>query len=141
MFQINVAGKKVELSAFVWITALWIPFAIGTTTYFYPGSPSDGLLFGLSFFIFALSNLFFLVKMIEVTTNLMSDQATEKRGLYQIQVVFWVTLKLISFGGLFFLIWKFQNQVILPALVCGVGTLIVVPLFGGYWWSRKELEG
>jgi hypothetical protein len=138
-FLIRLNHQSIDAAPFLIVALIWGVVSVGVCGYFGSQGPLNGLGLGLLFWVFTLSNLIFLVKMIEVTMILMSDQLTEKRGFYQIQLLIWVNLKLISFGGLFFLIWKLKNQVILPALFGGVGTLITVPLIGGYWWSRKGL--
>lgn len=125
---------------FLVVAVVWGAISLALCAEYHPKGPAVGLLYGAIFTFFTLANLIFLVKMIEVTTILMSDQLTEKRGLYQIQLLVWVNLKLVSFGGLFFLIWKKKELVLLPTLLCGVVTLMIVPLLGGYLWSRKELK-
>ena len=136
--MIRIGDQDLDLSAFFYVAAIWAALALTFAARTDAVGTGTGLTKGLGFLVLSLGNLIFLVKLIEVITKLMSDQPTEKRGLYPLQVFVWANLKLLSLGGLFFLIWKYGNQVLLPALFCGVGTLIVVPLAGGLWWSRTE---
>lgn len=83
----------------------------------------------------AIFNLVFLVKMIEISVKLMSDQLIENKSKEKLNLLLWGSLKLLSIGVLFVFIYKYNEKSILPCLLCGIGTLFIVPLMGGAFWN------
>jgi hypothetical protein len=63
----------------------------------------------------------------------------EKRGALIIQASYWGMIKLACLGILGAILLRGHS---IPALglLMGTGTLVVVPLLGGYWWSQKVLR-
>jgi hypothetical protein len=60
-----------------------------------------------------------------------------KRPYWMIQSLFWGSMKLLCLGAIGVALF-YGRSIPSIALLLGLGTLLVVPLFGGFWWSRKE---
>jgi hypothetical protein len=68
-----------------------------------------------------------------------SEFSTEKKAALGVQTSVWGILKLVCLGTLGATVFVGRN---IPSisLLAGLGTLIVVPLAGGFWWSQKVLS-
>lgn len=137
---INVGEHSIDLKPFALTTAGWGIFGILIMLGFTP-EPYLASAWFCGFFAVAALNLFFLVKTIAMTMHLMSHQGTEKRAASGIQIVFWGVLKLSALGVLIALVLKGENSGKVPmlAILMGLGTAALVPLVGGFIWSKKAL--
>lgn len=64
---------------------------------------------------------------------------SEKTPAYAIQTFVWGVLKLACLG-IFGLVLMRGRMIPTPGLLLGLGTLVVVPLVGGFIWSQRELS-
>ena len=67
----------------------------------------------------------------------MRDTGQKHSPALMVQVFFWGTIKFVCLILLGSLIWR-SRSVPGMTLVLGLSTLVVVPLFGGYLWSRTD---
>lgn len=136
MKALEVSGHKIRIAPFVYTTLIWGVVAtlvvLGFTPEPYRAAFWFALLYGM-----VVCNLFFLVKSIAVVIVLLSYQGAEKQTRHAIQLAFWGTAKFSTLGALIAVIWKAKDIPTL-ALAMGMGTLLVVPFIGGFWWSNVE---
>ena len=67
-----------------------------------------------------------------------SGPAAENRGAYVIHTFSWGLIKLVCLG-IFALVMIKARPIPTAGLLLGMGTLVVVPLVGGFFWSQKVL--
>ena len=67
-----------------------------------------------------------------------SGPVAENRGAYVIHTFSWGLIKLVCLG-IFALVMIKGRPVPTAGLLLGMGTLVVVPLVGGFFWSQKAL--
>jgi len=125
---------ELEMKPFLIVLCIWSILGAGVSLFF----SGAGFLWYLAALSLALMNLFFLVKTIAVLVVLVSDHLAEKKLYLGIQALFWASMKLATLGAIILLIYKAQNAPKVP-LMMGVGTTVIVPLFGGFLWSQKGL--
>ncbi|MBC7693014.1 MAG: hypothetical protein H7222_14725 [Methylotenera sp.] len=99
----------------------------------------QSLLWMLGLWTLCVLDLVALAKTIAAGIILMSDQAPEKKSALAVQALSWGSLKMIFLGVIGLVLWK-ASTVPTVALLSGIGTLLIVPLVGGFWWSQKELS-
>jgi hypothetical protein len=85
-----------------------------------------------------LFDLYALAKAVSATLALASEDK-EKRGPLIVQASYWGMVKLVCLGILGAILFRGAPVPTLQ-LMMGSATLIVVPVVGGYWWSRKVLR-
>ncbi len=123
---------------FVWVALIWF-FVAGSVCYFF--APSDvPLWLVMSWFllIWALC----LVDFLSMTVSFSKFLALKTDRIWQeprqlLEAIFWGTLKLVCLG-LFGMVLIKGRSIPTVGLLAGFGTLVVVPLVGGFWWSFKE---
>ncbi len=125
------------MAPFLWVALFWCVLGVVVLS-FTQAQIQTALFWALGLWLFCLFDLVALAKTIAAAMNLMSDQVQEKT-IASIQTLFWGTIKLCSFGVLGWILFQAKAAPI-GALVMGVGTMLVVPLVGGFWWSKKELN-
>lgn len=135
---IDLGDSKADLRPFIYTAILWGLVSIGVILGF-SSVPLPALKAWAGFFILSISDLFFLVKTIAATLLLMSDQGAENRSAYAIQALTYGSLKLLCLGAIGFFLWKFSD-VPEAGMFFGLGSLIIVPLVGGFWWSQAQLK-
>jgi len=71
--------------------------------------------------------------------GIMND-APEKRAAYVLNASVWGAIKLACVLLFGIVLFKGQN---IPSreLLLGMGTMVAVPLAGGFWWSQRALQG
>lgn len=125
---------------FVWVSLIWAVIStIGLLLIVSPGQWFLAALGFYSFWFLTLLDLFSITKVVASLLNLMSDSANSSRTKTLIQLAFWGTLKLTCLIGLGLGISKAEGLPLM-GLLMGLGTLIVVPLAGGFWWTRFEVR-
>jgi hypothetical protein len=63
----------------------------------------------------------------------------EKRGAAAVQAFYWGGLKLAC-AGIFIVIALWVPGIPRWGILTGLGTLVTVPLIGGFWWSQRVLH-
>ena len=96
----------------------------------------------LAFWGLSLVSLFVLAKLVSLILGL-TTTPPEKRMGAAIQAFYWAVFKLACVGILITALIR-ASQATTPgfglAVVLGMGTLCIVPLGGGYLWSRKGIH-
>lgn len=122
---------------FAWVALVWAAVGTGILA-FRPGALTETMPPFLGLFALCLLDVVALAKAIETALRL-ATITREKRGAALIQTFFWGTLKLVCVG-IFILVLSKGVQFSLDSQILGLGTMVVVPLVGGYFWSRRDLE-
>lgn len=86
----------------------------------------------------SLFDLYAMAKLGDVVITQIND-ASNQINVSPIQIAIWGFLKLASLGGLGVLLYLAKDANQFPLLL-GVGTLVTVPLVGGFWWNSRELR-
>ncbi len=89
------------------------------------------------FWALCLLDLYALISTVEAAIEVMA-QSGEKRSAQTIRAFYWGSVKLICLG-IFGLILFSSHSIPETGLLAGIGTLMMVPLIGGYRWSKKVL--
>jgi hypothetical protein len=71
--------------------------------------------------------------------NYSGEVADQKRPALIVQAFYWGFIKLACLGTFTVILMRAQ-QIPSSSLLLGLGTLVVVPIFGGFWWSKRELH-
>lgn len=111
------AGNQEPLSTLKWLLALWALCVLD---------------------LLALTKAILAVMVLMSLTDTENDLA--KRPALSIQAMFWGLMKLVCLGVLGAVLVMKSETIPRFALLAGLGTLIVVPLFGGFWWSFSSLK-
>lgn len=126
---------KQNLSPFFYVALGWL--LLGVIFCLLPGRAEYlSWLFGLWFL--SVFDLFALAKAAQSAINLASGK--KDSGMSVSGFLIWGALKMICLGAIIGVLF-FAKEVAGSVLVIGVGTLVVVPLFGGAWWFRTEAAG
>lgn len=130
---------KQNLKPFYWTAGSWLIFGV-LALVLIPGGMNSALAakWFLGLWIVSLLDLFALERAVEAATGLMSE-ASENRGALVIRAFYWGAIKLACMGILGWIVIHASNAPV-RALLLGLGTLVAVPLFGGFMWSQKELR-
>ena len=136
MTEVPENTEKVRLEPFLYVAAGWLVVLVGLSVATAPaGELTHFLAWDFSLWCLCLFDLFALMKTIVGALKLMSA-TLENRGPLLIQTSFWGMIKIACLGIFTVILIKGQAIPTL-ALLLGVGTLVVVPLVGGYWWSLR----
>ncbi len=134
----KIGNHDIELKPFVWVAVLWsilgLLLVLGFTD-----EPKTAALWYSGSLSLALLNLFLLGKFLAVVLVLLSYQVSEKRSMYAIQAAFWGFSKLIVLGVMIALVFHAEKAPMI-ALLLGMGSMVAIPLIGGFWWSQKGLS-
>jgi hypothetical protein len=120
---------------FVWAAIAWALAGTAVTLF---GAPREEAIralewFGI-FYAVSVADLYSIARVVGCILELMG--ATEKRIPGLIQASYWGILKLACLGIFTVLVFK-GHEIPVTALLMGVGTMVFVPLVGGYWWSKS----
>ena len=124
-----------DLMPFLWVSFSWLLFGL---LFCLVQGQIDAMGWFVGFWFISLCNLFALAKTAHSAVNLASG--TKQSGRELTNLFLWGTLKLFCFGvivGVFIFVRELASSVV----VIGVGTVVVVPLFGGFFWLRTEPAG
>lgn len=135
---LSVGQHRVDLRPFLWASLAWAALSIGVLS-FIASDPGESMRSWGIYFALALTDLFFLVKTVAALMHLMSDQGAKNRTAYAIQAFVFGGLKLICLGMIGLCLWKLPSTSS-GGILFGLGTLVVVPLLGGFLWSQAELK-
>lgn len=118
-----------------------LPFAMMAVIWWALGAIFTNVFWFSVVWLICVFDFFAIFKTIACVLALMSDGQADKKAVILFQTLFWGFMKLACLGllgGLLMMSQKFEIPQ--KALLMGLGTLIVVPLFGGFWWSRSEIQ-
>ncbi len=135
---LSLGQHRVDLRPFILATLGWGLLSAVVLT-FMGGDVLGALRSWGIYFALAVTDLFFLVKIVAALMHLMSDQGAKNRTAYAIQAFVFGGLKLICLGMIGLCLWKFPSTSS-GGILFGLGTLVVVPLLGGFLWSQAELK-
>jgi hypothetical protein len=136
--KIKMGNQQVDLRPFLWATLGWAALSVGILS-FRSSSPNAALRsFGI-YFGLAATDLFFLVKTVAATLVLMSDQGAKNRTAYAIQAFVYGGLKVLCLGAIGFCLWKIESPTS-GGILFGLGTLVAIPLGGGFIWSQTDFK-
>lgn len=122
---------------FVWTALAWTLLGTGFVAYTEGDwARATGPFLGLA--LLSALDLLALAKVVERVLGF-AAATSEKRGPALVQTFFWGALKLACLG-IFILVLSKGVRFAASSLILGLGTLVVVPLVGGYFWSRRDLE-
>ena len=96
----------------------------------------------IGLWVLCLADLVSLAKVVALIFGFLSNQDTDLRLFLSVQMIFWAVAKLLCLVVLGAVLLLGKNIPAL-ALVVGLGTCIIVPLFWGLWWFyrvRKDLQ-
>lgn len=131
-----LSREKIRLAPFVWTALGWGVVSTLVVLGFTPDPYFAFASFGI-LFVLCVLDLFFLVKTVAVILELVSYQGAEKQTRHAIRLAFWASAKFFTLAVLVVIVWKARGVPVLSWSM-GIGTLIVVPLLGGLWWSSGE---
>jgi hypothetical protein len=133
----NAESFSTEVRPFLWVAVGWL---LGALAFCALRTAGDGtaLLWLVAIWALAMADLAAMVAAIRAVFRL-NSVSSEKRPAAAIQALTWGSVKLACLG-LFIAI--FVNSATLPvvSLLLGLGTMICVPVVGGFWWSQRILK-
>src|SRR4051812_29396409 len=126
--------------SFFWVAIVWALLGLGASLF---GAAHEDALraaawFGVLFSV-SVADLYSISRLVAAVLDLMTD-SNEKRIPRLIQASYWGFLKLACLGIFTVLVLK-GREIPVVALLMGVGTMVFVPLVGGYWWSIRCTKG
>jgi hypothetical protein len=128
------------MRSFVWVAMIWALLGLGASLF---GVPREDALRGAFWFLILFSvsaaDLYSISRLVSAVLDLMAE-STENRIPRLIQASYWGFLKLACLGIFTVLVFK-GHEIPVIALLMGVGTMVFVPLVGGYWWSIRCTKG
>jgi hypothetical protein len=92
----------------------------------------------LGFWLLSVLDLTVLAKFLSSTGSLM-NATEETKSAHAVQALVWGLAKVVCLG-LFVLVLLKGHEIPMHSLLLGMGTLVVVPLAGGYIWSQRVLQ-
>jgi len=134
-----IYGKEISLRSFYWVTGIWVALGMAYQIHL---AQLSGQFHGLILFTWivflAAGNLFFLMKTIEVTFDLMSDRVAVNKTHSAFLLLIRGSLKFLFFLGIFASLYLYREHLNAGTLVTVVGLFIIVPLLGGFLFVRRE---
>lgn len=134
----KIGNQTIETKPFIWVALIWSLVGFLAVLGF-SEEPKVSALWYFASLSLALLNLFLLVKFLAVVLVLVSDQVSEKRPMYAIQATFWGFSKLTVLGVMIAVVFQAEKAPVMPLLL-GMGSMVAIPLIGGFWWSQKGLS-
>ena len=86
------------------------------------------------FFLLSLADLYSLSKVLEY---LFLHASGGSRPGARLKLIFWSIFKFLCLGSFGFVLYA-APTISRAAVFLGAGTLVIVPLLGGFWWSRRD---
>lgn len=112
-------------------------FALPLLYFLNPGDFAKNFRSFSGLFLASGLNLWALQGAVRAFLELLSDSYSEKKSgtALTLKTFFWGNLKLISLVILGFLVWRSRTNPVMTLLL-GIAPIVVVPLIGGFFWSR-----
>jgi hypothetical protein len=123
---------------FLKVAALWLISGLAVSAWTRGSALLGASAWLLLLWAVCLTDLYSLSRAVEALMELVSG-TSENRGALVIQASYWGMIKLICLGILGLTVF-YGRSIPSVSLLMGTGTLVVVPLLGGYWWSQKVLR-
>jgi len=124
-------------SPFLLPAALWGLVTLGAALLWGNGPVSVG--WAAAFWALSIADLAVLARAVLAVLALGGNVPANKRPALVFQALFWGGAKVACLG--FILVAaKIAGNPQLIGIFAGLATMVIVPLTGGYYWSRKELE-
>lgn len=138
----NSVAEKTEAAlvrpsyrSFYWSAILWALIATAITLFSSPKEEATRAIVWLGiFYAVSAADLYSISRLVATILELMATPP-EKRIPGLIQASYWGFLKLACLGIFTALVFK-GHEIPSTALLTGVGTMVFVPLVGGFWWSK-----
>jgi hypothetical protein len=92
----------------------------------------------VGFWGFCVADLYALARTVFAVLAVAAEESAEARAKLSIQALFWGILKLGCLGLFTLVLIRHGTGIPAKGLLLGLGTLIVVPIVGGYWWSQRS---
>jgi hypothetical protein len=124
-------SSRKDYLPFFGVALVWVAVGIGFCS-------GDALKWMLIFWMLCLLDLIALTLLVSAFVSLAAG-SSEKRGARIIQASTWGAIKLACLG-IFAAILLQGFTIPSLGLYMGMGTLMIVPLVGGLWWSQRELQ-
>lgn len=130
------AMRSRSVMPFLWVSLSWCGISLAVSSIF---SSENVFAWVFALWCLCMADLFATAKAVVLTLRLVSvPEGFSGKPQLITQVVFWGLAKLGSLGILGGVLFSAGSSVPQAALVTGLGTMIVVPVVGGYWWSVNE---
>lgn len=141
MSEIELSAKSAGYNSALLIDVKPRPFVVIALLWWGLGAIfTNTLWFSVVWFV-CLFDFFAIFKTIACVLALMSDAQADKKAVLLFQTLFWGIMKLACLGILGGLLMMSRKlEIPQKSLLMGLATLIIVPLFGGYWWSRSVIQ-
>ena len=102
--------------------------------------PMRGLFWAAGIWLLCMADLLAMAQVVSQLLQLSgAGPQSTARGPRMMQIFFWGLIKLACLGLFGVILWA-GRETPQRALLMGLGTLVVVPLVGGFWWSQRELS-
>jgi hypothetical protein len=117
---------------------IWAVLSIGLCRYFAADTSQfiTNLTWMVGLYLLSLCDLVALGKTIEGML-FVAEGSGENRAVRALQTFYWALLKLFCLG-IFTIVLIKGKSIPSPGLLLGMGTICVVPLLGGLFWSHTE---
>jgi len=128
-----------EVAPFLVSATLWL--AVGILVCAQAAEPQNigySIIWFVALWALGIVDLYALTRAIVATSAVMSA-AAENRGPTAVQALYWGILKLACIG-IFGAILISVSGIPTSGLLLGLGTLVFVPVVGGFWWSQRALR-
>ena len=132
--------KPGSIKFFLLPSLLWLVIGLALNGWLNSADPQlwNSFKWFTGLWVLCLFDLYALSRTLEAALGLMNEES-EKRSALTIQAFYWGTIKLACLG-IFGTILLKGDSIPATSLLLGLGTLIVVPLMGWYWWSHRILR-
>lgn len=130
--------KKTAL-LFFGVAVVWLILALGVGfVWCLSGDGIRSLIWLTIFWFLSVLDLAVLAVLVKNIFEWMNAKG-ENRPVYAIRTLCWGIFKVFCLG-LFFIVLLKGQQIPMQGLLLGMGTLVIVPLVGGFLWSQKVLS-
>ncbi len=131
----NRNNSRSEAQPFVAAAIFWGVFSEVVCFFFFKTQPFlRTFLWTLGLWVVCVLDLAAMAQMFRAVFALMSDIPEVSRPAWKLRLLIWGLTKLTCLGLLGVILFL-NPSIPSPALLFGLGTLVVVPLFGGLGWS------
>ncbi|MGK5088776.1 hypothetical protein WDW86_14560 [Bdellovibrionota bacterium FG-2] len=130
-----------QLKPFLWCALGWLVLGTLLSLALSSGEAKLSIAWFLCFWGLSVFDLFALTKVVSTLLILAAgdEKSVEKRPALIIQSFYWGFLKIGCLGA-FGVVLFLGSSISRGAMLLGLGTLIIVPLFGGFLWSQRVLK-
>lgn len=125
-----------SLKPFFWVAIAWLVFAVALS---WRGG-REPMAWAAGLWALSSADLWAITKLVSTLLKVSSgsDISVENRTALVIHASYWALIKLACLLLLSLVLFK-SHGIPATSLFTGLGTLIAVPLLGGWFWSRKTV--